>query len=144
MNNFIDSIIKNNCVYSLGLDGGLAMSLSNNFVDDEDEQMELFCFWSDSKNAQKHQKEEWQDYQLITLSLSEFLEDWCIGMSDENYIAGTDFDTQMTGNEEDPLELLISICTRLEEQKIELKLKKFKSVSEILSSAQKAIQYGES
>ena len=138
---FIDTIIKQNKVFSLTLDEGFAMTLSNAFVDDDDNQMELFCFWSDLKMAQKSIKDEWEDYQISTISLSTFLEDWCIGLSNENYVIGLDFDEKLVGVEGDSLELLIDISKILIDKSIEVNFEKFKSVQEILDYAEKAIEY---
>lgn len=138
---FIKTIVKSKKVYGLTLDEGYAMSLSNTFVDDENELMEMFCFWSDKDLALQHIKEEWSEYQLSELSISKFLEDWCIGMSDENYIVGLNMSLEMQSTEYDPLELLIECCKALLDNGVELKFEKFKSVNQLLHEAKQAIKY---
>lgn len=138
---FIDTVIKQNKVFSLTLDEGFAMSLSNSYVDEDDNQMELFCFWSEEKKAQSSIKDEWEEYKVATITLSTFLEDWCIGLSNENYVIGLEFDDKLVGVEGDALELLIDICKLLITKSIGLKFNKFKSVQELLDYAEKAIEY---
>jgi hypothetical protein len=138
---FIHTIIKNNEVYLLQLEDGYAMSLSHLYVDGEDNQMEMFCFWSDKKLAQANIQNEWSDYTLASVSLSDFMEDWCIAMSDENYVAGIDLDTELVGKEVDTLELLLDICQVLADEGLEPTFKKFKSVANLLHEAKKALKY---
>jgi hypothetical protein len=141
MNSFIDQIIQTKKVYALKVEEGYAMSLSNYFTDEEDDQMELFCFWSDPELAKSHIQNEWADYKLDELSLSDFLEDWCIAMSDENYVAGLNFSTEMSGIEVDTLELLIEICQKLKENNTEISFKKFNNLANLHHEAKKALKY---
>lgn len=138
---FIKAICQQNKVYCLTLDDGYAQVLSNFFVDDEDEQIAVFCFWSGQETAKKCIQADWSDYQLSTLELSVFLEDWCIGMSNENYGVGLDFSPAMSGVEVDALELLIDVVEHLIGQKQELKFKKFKNLQDILKHSKEALEY---
>lgn len=138
---FINQIIAKGEVYALTLEDGYAMSLSNFFVNDDDEQIELFCFWSQKEFAKSCILNEWSDYKLSSVPLSVFLEDWCIGTSNENYGMGLDFDESLTGEEVDSLELLIEICKILKKEQVKIKYEKFKSTAQLLDYAEKAIQY---
>ncbi len=138
---FIYSIIKSKKVYALKNEEGYALSLSNFFVNDDDELIEMFCFWSDKEKAANHIKDEWIDYKVDEIKLSVFLEDWCIAMSDQNYVAGLDLAIDMSGDEVDSLELLIEICKVLVREKIELEFVKFKGINQIMHEAKQAIKY---
>lgn len=138
---FIAQILKTKVVYALQFEEGYAMSLSNHFVNDDDELIEMFCFWSDERLAKHHIKEEWSEYTVAEIPLSEFLEDWCIAMSDENLVGGLNLDLEMEGEEVDTLELLIEILHQLKKANVELEFKKFKSVNQLLQESKQAIKY---
>lgn len=138
---FVQMICEQKKVFCLTLNDGYAQALSNFFVDDEDEQIEVFCFWSKEQSAKACIQSDWSDYQVSSLELSVFMEDWCIGMSNENYGVGIDFNGAMSGMEVDPLELLIEIIEYLIAQKQELKFKKFKSLADLLHHSKQALDY---
>ena len=138
---FINEVVKNKLVYALKNNEGYAMSISNYFVTDEDEMIHLFCFWSKKLEAEKCLVEEWGEYQVEKIPLATFMEDWCIGTSNENYGLGINFDTEANGLEVDPLELLLAISEKLIQENNEIKFKKFKSVKEIKHLAKQAISY---
>ena len=138
---FMNEIITSNKVYALKVDNGYAMALSNIYVDEDDNRIELFCFWSNRKLATDSIVGEWYNYQVVDIELSIFLEHWCIGISNENYAIGIDFKEDGVGNEFDSLELLIEICKSLIQQKVDLQFEKFKSVNELLSYAEQALNY---
>lgn len=137
----VTNLVTNKEVYALGLEGGYAKSLSTIFVDEDDLQIEIFCFWVSKDLASECVVSDWEEYKVVAITLSTFMEDWCIGMSNENYAVGLDFDKNMEGIEIDPLELLLSICNRLMEQKIEPVFSKFKSVAEIKKYTEEALEY---
>ena len=138
---FVSEVINKKSVYALKNEEGYAMSISNYFVTDEDEMIHIFCFWSEKSEAEKCLVEEWETYEVEKIDLSVFMEDWCIGTSNENYGLGINFDTEANGLEVDPLELLLEICKAALSKNIELKFQKFKSVKEIKHVTEQAISY---
>jgi hypothetical protein len=73
--------------------------------------------------------------------LTEFIENWCIGMEGDGLLVGTEFDQNMFGFEADPLELIIDLLNELEANNQQLKFTKFKDqvilksqINEILNS----------
>ena len=141
LSNFVSEVIKNNHVFALGLDGGFAKSYSNFFTNDDDEQIEVFCFWSQNQLATECIKEDWEDYTTEVIQLGTFMEDWCVGMSNENYGVGINFTESMEGAEADPLELLLEICEQLLANNQEPKMVKFKKVSELKKHVVEALNY---
>lgn len=73
--------------------------------------------------------------------MTEFIENWCIGMEGDWLLVGTEFDQNMFGFEVDPLELIIDLLNELEANNQQLKFTKFKDqvtlksqINEILNS----------
>lgn len=134
-------IVKQGVVYALGLNGGYAKSYSNVFTDDDDVQIEIFCFWTSASLAQECVVEDWADYKVEEIQLSTFMETWCVGMSNENYGVGMNFDSGMSGVELDPLELLLALCEDVTKKRKSVKYEKFKSVGELRKYTEDALQY---
>lgn len=73
--------------------------------------------------------------------MTEFIENWCMGMEGDGLLVGTEFDQNMFGFEADPLELIIDLLNELEANNQQLKFTKFKDqvilksqINEILNS----------
>jgi len=140
VNDFVLDVVSSEKVFALGLDDGLAMCLSNYFLNDDDEFIESFCFWSSFELAKQSAVGDWCDYKVQEIELSVFLEDWCMGMSNENYAAGINFGIDKIETEADPLELLLLFLKELEKQSKTIELKKFKNLKEFIDSCQKAME----
>ena len=58
--------------------------------------------------------------------MTEFIENWCMGMEGDGLLVGTEFDQNMFDFEADPLELIIDLLNELEANNQQLKFTKFK------------------
>lgn len=129
--NFVKKVSENEIVYALKNDCGYATSSSNEIEDEDGNPVEIICFWSDKAIAKSCIKNEWSEYEIDELNLSEFLENWCVGMSNDGLIVGTNFDQNLFGYEVEPLELILEIITALNLQNKQIKLKKFDDIKDL-------------
>jgi hypothetical protein len=112
---FIQTICVNEKVYALEGEDGFATSYSNELEDEDGNSFDVLCFWSDKAGANSCIHSEWTGYQITEIPLAEFLENWCIGMSNDGLLVGTNFDRNLFGYEVDPLEILLEVLNELEE-----------------------------
>src|SRR5262245_25508407 len=120
---FINKVSETSIVYGLENDEGFATSSSNDVEDEDGEPIPLICFWSGSALARSCKKDDWSGYDVVEVSLNDFLENWCIGMSNDGLLLGTDFDQNMFGFESDPLDIVIEVSKKLKEKGKEIALK---------------------
>jgi hypothetical protein len=72
--------------------------------------------------------------------LAEFLENWCIGMSNDGLLVGTSFDRNLFGYEVDPLEILLEVLNELEETNKQIQLTHFDSLEAFEEHVRNAIE----
>lgn len=128
---FIKTICETKVVYGLESNDGFATSCSNTYEDDEGEPIELICFWSDKASAQSCIANEWSNYTISEIPLSEFIENWCLGMDGDGLLVGTNFDLDLFGQESDPLELILDLIAELKITKTELEFVKFNYLQDL-------------
>ncbi len=129
--NFIKKICQTEKVYGLENNVGFATLDSTNYEDENGKPMPVMCFWSDQKGAAACAKDKWKSYYPAEIKLSEFIEEWCVGMYNEGLLTGTDFDENKQGNESDALELLLEITAELESLGKEPEFKKFENLADL-------------
>jgi hypothetical protein len=131
--NFIKTICKTRKVYLLQSEEGFANSTSNDYTDENDQPIELICFWSSEELANACQADEWSDFEITDISLEEFIENACIGISNDDMMIGIDFDSHLIGYEADPLEHILEVLNELSIQKISIKLQNYKTTQELIN-----------
>lgn len=101
---FIAEAIDTGCVWALEGKEGFALcpSVSN-------EEIDVMPLWSQPEYAQVHVSDEWAGYQVVPISLEEFLEDWLPGMHSDLTLVGVNWNHAMEGLEQEPLDLLEEI-----------------------------------
>ncbi|PIF46140.1 uncharacterized protein DUF2750 [Chryseobacterium sp. 52] len=125
---FIKKVCESNTVYALKGDQGYATSYSNEMEDEDGEAVQIVCFWSDEARAKSCIEGEWIDYQIDTLSLNSFVENWCLGLNNDGLIIGTNFDNHLFGFEIEPLEIILEIIEELKKNGKSIRLNKFDSI----------------
>jgi Protein of unknown function (DUF2750) len=128
---FVKKVCETKIVYGLKDNEGFATSSSNEFDDEEGNPVQLICFWAESALANSCRKSDWESYELVELSLEEFIEDWCVGLYNDGLLAGTSFDQNMFGYEAEPLELILELIEELKSKQIGLQLRKYADVEEL-------------
>ncbi|MBC7389190.1 MAG: DUF2750 domain-containing protein [Opitutaceae bacterium] len=90
----------------------------------------VYPFWSTEELAQLCAVDEWSVYAPKYLDLSEFLENWCVGMYKEYILAGIDWNPKLEGAEVDSIDLALKLVQELKKQKKEVKLKLYKNLAD--------------
>ncbi|HSZ24849.1 MAG TPA: DUF2750 domain-containing protein [Cytophagaceae bacterium] len=136
---FITCICETETVWALEKEEGFATSTSLNYEDDDDEPVEVLCFWSDKDLAASCAKDDWQDYSPVAISLGDFIENWCIGMANDLILAGTNFDQDLIGHEIDSLELIVELDGGLKKIGKEIVLENHKSLNDLVAEVSKIL-----
>jgi hypothetical protein len=130
---FIAKIVKTSTVWCLENEEGVATTGSTLFENEDNEPVDVLCFWSEKSKAQACANGDWKDYSPTEIPLAEFIENWCVGMSNDGIMAGTDFDTELEGFEADTLELILEIAEEIKNQNTTLDLANGKSLDELVN-----------
>ncbi|GAA3730454.1 hypothetical protein GCM10022422_10730 [Flavobacterium ginsengisoli] len=137
---FIKEVCETEIVFALKSKNGFATSYSNEFEDEDGEPIGIICFWSKEIMAKICAKNEWDDYHPAAINLSDFLENWCIGMHNDGLLVGTNFDQHLFGYESEGYNLILEIITELKKTKKELDLKKFENIEDFENQTKKTIR----
>ena len=103
---FIDDVIENKIVWGLKLknEDGWAVAISNEYEDTE-----VMTFWSNKIYAKACLKEEWDNYEICSITLDDFLNHWLTGLNKDELLVGVNWDMNLIGLEVEPLDLLDDI-----------------------------------
>ena len=105
---FIEKVAASKLVWGLQNKNGWANSYSN-----DSEEVDVIPFWEDRFYAKSCAVDDWKGYAAVSIPLSDFLENWCVGMVEENILVGINWDARMIGNEVSASTLAIDILDRL-------------------------------
>jgi len=128
---FIKTVSETEIVYGLKNKEGFATSTSVHYDDENGEPVGIICFWAEKARAKSCIKNGWKKYEPTEILLSEFMENWCIGMENDGLLIGTQFDQNMFGFEAEPLELIIDLSTELKSIGKDLDFRKFNGISDL-------------
>lgn len=128
---FIKQVSDSEIVYALKGDKGYATSYSSEMEDEDGDAVQLVCFWSNESYAKSCIENEWSDYSIDTLSLNDFLENWCLGMNSEGIIVSINFDNNLFGFEIEPLKIILEIIEELTKNGKSLTLRNFKNIEDL-------------
>lgn len=132
---FIEKVAASKLVWGLKNKKGWANSESNN-----GEGTAIIPFWSDRAYAKGCAKDDWRDYSATEISLPEFLESWCLGMADENVLAGINWDANMFGKEADAPALILDVLHQLKSIQSAIKFLNYTSIDEFIAEINDAIE----
>ena len=94
--------LENGCVWGLqDTDGNwsLVSAIDNDSID-------VIPFWSAEGLAQALCTGDWDVYKPVAIELEEFLDDWLPGMHADVLMVGVNWNTDLEGQEMEPLDLL--------------------------------------
>lgn len=128
---FIKAVCKTEMVYALKNENGFATSSSVHYDDENGEPVGMICFWAEKARAKSCISETWKKYKVSEITLTEFMENWCIGMNNDGLLIGTELDQNMFGFEAEPLELILDLSTELQLLGKDLNFRKFKGIEDM-------------
>ncbi|MCL9783137.1 DUF2750 domain-containing protein [Vibrio sp. S4M6] len=71
----------------------------------EFENSEVMPFWSNKADAETHNVEEWEEFDVLEIPLDIFVEDWLLTLAEDGVLIGTNWNAQLDGKEVEPEEL---------------------------------------
>lgn len=128
---FVEKVCVTEIVYTLKNEEGYVSAPCSLMEDDEGLPFDKMCFWSDHDLATRCITEEWQDCIIDEIPLTDFIEKWCVGMSSEGLIAGTEASVEGIGFEIDPLELVLQLAEELKRQHKQVNLKQYDDIDNL-------------
>lgn len=137
---FIITVCESEIVYGLQNKDGFATSSSIQYENDDENPIGIICFWAERPLAKSCIKSDWIGYKVSEIPLSDFIENWCIGMQNDGLLIGTEFDQNMFGFEAEPLELILDLSTELKSIEKNLNFKKFKGIADLEKQVKAIIQ----
>ena len=130
---FVQEACKQGTVWALKRPEGYAITHSIQYSTTEGEPMPMFCFWSDKGLAGICAQKEWEEYKPEQISLSEFIEGWCIGLANDDILIGSNFDQNMIGYEAEPLMLILELTHELKQTKRKVEFQHFSNIADLES-----------
>jgi hypothetical protein len=132
---FITEVVKTETVWGLTHDDTWATSSSYEFEDTE-----VILFWSDKAGASACAEDDWAAYKPESITLVEFLENWCVGMYGDELLLGANWNPDLTGREVEPLAIAMEIITELKEQAKSLEFTQYDSQEEFEEQVIEALE----
>ncbi|MFD2244666.1 DUF2750 domain-containing protein [Pontibacter ruber] len=135
---FITEVVETETVWGLTHEDTWATSSSYEFEDTE-----VILFWSDKAGAAACAEDDWAEYEPESISLVEFLENWCVGMYGDELLLGANWNTDLTGKEVEPLVIALEIINELKEHGKSLEFTQYDSQEEFEEQVIEALEGGE-
>lgn len=98
---FFNEAVNTGCVWALQSETGWGQCASEKYSEST-----VIPFWSQPEYAEAHQQDEWADYEVVAISLEEFLDDWLTGMHEDVLLVGINWNEALEGEEYEPLDIL--------------------------------------
>ncbi|WP_439882389.1 DUF2750 domain-containing protein [Pontibacter sp. MBLB2868] len=105
---FISKIVESDKVWGLTHNDTWATSSSSEFEDTE-----VILFWSEESGAAACAEDDWEGYKAESISVVEFLENWCVGMYSDALLVGANWDAELNGKEIEPLVVALDVVQEL-------------------------------
>jgi len=125
---FIERVAASKLVWGLKSKNGWANSHS---ADSED--TDVVPFWSERAYAKACARDDWKDFTPTEIPLAQFLENWCVGMAEDDTLIGINWDPKMLGEEEDALGVALDVLKQLKVINSAIKFANFGSIDEFIA-----------
>lgn len=132
---FIQSIVETDAVWGLTQNDTWATSSSGEYED-----AEVILFWSDAEGAKTCAEDDWAEYKPESITLVEFLENWCVGMYGDQLLLGPNWDATLTGREMEPLIVALDVVNELKHQNKTLEFTQYDSQDEFEAQVIEALE----
>jgi hypothetical protein len=137
---FVKKVCETNLVYGLENEDGFATSSSNDLEDEDGKPIGIICFWSEKALAKSGIKNGWEEYEPTEINQAEFIENWCIGIDNDELLVGTNFDQNMFGYEIEGYELILELIEELKKKNKELDFEKFENLEDLEVQIREAME----
>jgi hypothetical protein len=137
---FIRRVCETGVAWTLRGDEGFVTTDSNEYENEEGEALALFCFWSSEEEARARAAEQWSAYRPEAIPLGTFIEEWCVWMSDDEMLAGVEFDADLVGHEQEPLQMVLDLAGELSRTGQRVSLAKFGRLEELTSLIERLVR----
>lgn len=125
---FIERVAASKLVWGLKSKNGWANSHS---ADSED--TDVVPFWSERAYAKACARDDWKDFTPTEVPLGQFLENWCVGMAEDDTLIGINWDPKMLGEEEDALGIALDVLNQLKVINSAIKFVNYTSIDDFIS-----------
>jgi hypothetical protein len=125
---FIEKTVASKLVWVLKGKNGWANSHAA-----DNEEVVVIPFWSDRALAKLCARDDWKGYSPVEIPLAEFLESWCVDMSENEMLAGTNWDTSMVGKETEALQVALDMLNQLKAINSAITFKNYGSIDEFIA-----------
>ena len=125
---FVERVAATKLVWGLKSKTGWANTESA-----DDDEVGVIPFWSDRAYAKICARDDWKSFSPAEVPLGMFLEDWCMGMAENDTLAGINWDANMLGKEVEALEVVMDVLTRLKAINSAIKFANYSSIDEFIS-----------
>jgi hypothetical protein len=132
---FIESVVDSDTVWGLTKDETWATSSSSEYEDTE-----VILFWSDKSGAAACAEDDWAAYTPESISLVEFLENWCVGMYGDSLLLGANWNADLTGKEEEPLVVALDVIQQLKQQNKNLEFSQYENQKDFEDQVVEALE----
>jgi hypothetical protein len=132
---FIQRIVDTESVWGLTHDETWATSSSGEYED-----AEVILFWSDAEGAKTCAEDDWKEYKPESITLAEFLENWCVGMYGDQLLLGPDWDASLSGREMEPLVVALDVINELKHKGKSLEFSQYDSQQEFEEQVVEALE----
>lgn len=137
---FIAKVCETHIVYALESEDGFATSSSNELEDEDGEPVGIICFWSEKSGANACAKNDWDNFKPVEIDLTDFMENWCIGIDNDGLLIGTNFDQNLFGYEIEGYELILELIKKLGQSNNSLSFEKFKDLEDFKNQVENALK----
>ncbi|TYA84239.1 DUF2750 domain-containing protein [Seonamhaeicola marinus] len=128
---FIKTVCETEVVYGLKNKKGYVTSSSVHYEDENGDPVGMICFWAEKARAKSCINDGWKKYKVEEIPLSDFMENWCVGMENDGLLIGTQFDQNLFGHEVEPLDLILELTSELKSMEKDLNFKKFNGIDDL-------------
>jgi hypothetical protein len=131
-NSFIEKVAATKQVWGLKSKTGWANAESG-----DNEDVAVIPLWSERGLAKICARDDWKSFLPTEIPLAVFLEDWCMGMAENETLAGINWDANMLGKESDAFTLALDILNRLSAINSAITFIGYSSINEFITDISK-------
>jgi hypothetical protein len=99
----------------------------------QNEELAVVPFWSERGLAKTCARDDWKSFAPAEIALGDFLENWCMGMAENETFAGIEWDANMHGIESEAASLALDILNRLKEINSAITFANYSSIQEFIT-----------